>query len=154
MPHVRRRDTKAGSVSTALVESYRDELGRPRQRLIANLHGQPDTLSALAKLEVMRKHKDENRAEYAEYARTFPDDDGINAIVLSDYDDDLAAMETEMSIIKKHCSASPDEIQVAIKAHEIALDDAVAIAQGCLMYKFRQEDALKAYKAKLRRMRT
>jgi hypothetical protein len=89
MTHVRRRITKAGSVSTALVESYRDENGRPRNRLLANLHGEPDTISALAKLEVMRKHKDERRAEYAEYAQTFPEDDDINAMVLANFDDDL-----------------------------------------------------------------
>jgi hypothetical protein len=46
---VRKRTTKAGTVSTALVESYRDDQGRPRQRLIANLHGEPDPLRALAK---------------------------------------------------------------------------------------------------------
>jgi hypothetical protein len=54
MTYIRRRNTKAGSVSTALVESYRDEKGRPRQRLLANLHGEPDTVSALAKLEFKR----------------------------------------------------------------------------------------------------
>jgi hypothetical protein len=54
MPHVRQRITKAGSASTALVESYRDGEGRPRQRLLANLHGEPDTLRALAKLAAQR----------------------------------------------------------------------------------------------------
>ena len=48
MAYVRKRTTKAGSVSTTLVESYRDETGRPRQRVLANLHGEPDTLRALA----------------------------------------------------------------------------------------------------------
>jgi hypothetical protein len=145
--------TKAGSVSTSLVESYRDDKGRPRQRLLANLHGEPDTVSALAKLKVMRKHKDKHRAEYAEYAQTFPEDDDINAMVLSDFDDKLASIEKDISIIKKHCSAPPDEIQAAIAAHKIALDDAVAVAMGSLMYVHRHENAHKAAKAKLRRMR-
>jgi hypothetical protein len=52
MAYVRQRTTKTGAVSTALVESYRDAQGRPRQRLLANLHGEPDTLRALARLTV------------------------------------------------------------------------------------------------------
>jgi hypothetical protein len=54
MPFIRKRSTKAGSISSTLVESYRNEAGRPRLRILANLHGEPDTLSALAKLAVQR----------------------------------------------------------------------------------------------------
>ena len=54
MAYVRTRTTKAGTLSTALVEAYRDAQGRPRQRLIANLHGEPTPLRALAKLIVLR----------------------------------------------------------------------------------------------------
>ena len=50
MAFVRTRGT-----TTGLIEAYRDENGRPRQRLLANLHGEPDTLSALAKLAARRK---------------------------------------------------------------------------------------------------
>jgi hypothetical protein len=53
MAYVRKRTTKAGTVSTALVESYRDDQGRPRQRLIANLHGESDPLRALAEITMM-----------------------------------------------------------------------------------------------------
>jgi hypothetical protein len=35
MAYIKTRTTKAGSISTALVEAYRDEKGRPRQRLLA-----------------------------------------------------------------------------------------------------------------------
>jgi hypothetical protein len=155
MPHIRRRTTKAGSVSTAHVESYRDEMGRPRQRLLANLHGEPDMVSALAKLEfqrdALRKHRDEQRAE-----EPLPNggDDEIAVEYFAKIDDDLAAMENEISIIKKHCSAAPDEIQAAIAAHKIALDDALAMATGSFMYACRHANAHKTYKAKLRRMRS
>jgi hypothetical protein len=54
MAFVRQRTTKTGSISTTLVESYRDQNGRPRQRILANLHGEPDTLQALVKLAAMR----------------------------------------------------------------------------------------------------
>ena len=156
MSHVRRRTTKAGSVSTALVESYRDENGQPRQRLLANLHGSPDTVSALAKLQFQRddlqKHKTKQRAEYE---RTYSEDDEEFATkYFAEIDDRLATMESEISIIKEHCSAAPDEIQAAVKAHKIALDDAVAIAMGTVTYMFQHENAFKAAKAKLRRMRS
>jgi hypothetical protein len=62
-------------------------------------------------------------------------------------------MENEISTIKKHCSATPDEIQAAIKAHKIAFDDAVAIAMGSVFYLDRHEKAHKSYKTKLRRLR-
>jgi hypothetical protein len=35
MAYVRKQ---AGSLSTTLVEAYRDKSGRPRQRILANLH--------------------------------------------------------------------------------------------------------------------
>jgi hypothetical protein len=54
MAYVRRRTTKAGVLSTALVESYRDGNRRLRQRLLANLHGAEDTLHALARLAAQR----------------------------------------------------------------------------------------------------
>ena len=57
MAFVRQRKTKAGSSSTALVGAHRDDQGRPRQRVLANLYGAQDTLTALAKLaaETTRK---------------------------------------------------------------------------------------------------
>ena len=42
MAYFRQRITKAGTVSTALVESYRDGQGEPRQRVLVNLHGEPE----------------------------------------------------------------------------------------------------------------
>jgi hypothetical protein len=63
MPYVRTRTTKAGATSTTLVEAYRDEKGRPRQRVLANLHGEPDALSALVKLAYQREELQKFRDE-------------------------------------------------------------------------------------------
>ena len=41
--------------TTSLVEGYRDQ-GRSRQRILANLHGEPDILLAHAKLAARRAH--------------------------------------------------------------------------------------------------
>jgi hypothetical protein len=152
MTYIRRRTTKAGSASTALVESYRDDKGRPCQRLLANLHGEPDMVSALAKLELRRGSLLD---EWTEYAQTCSeDDDDFVEMVFAAIDDKLAATESEISVIKTHCSATPDEIQAAINAHETALNDSIAIAMGTLFYVDRHEKAHKAAMTKLRRLRS
>jgi hypothetical protein len=83
MAFVRSRTKGEGSVSTALVEVCRDEKGRPRQRLLANLHGEPDLLSALAKLAVrrddLRKEKDTFAAD-AVQANKFYEAITLNAL--------------------------------------------------------------------------
>jgi hypothetical protein len=62
MAYIRTRTAKGGTISTTLVEAYRDEQGRPRQRVLANLHGETGLLKALAKLaaqrEALRKEKE------------------------------------------------------------------------------------------------
>src|SRR6516164_9919101 len=68
MAYVRKRTTKAGSVSTMLVEAYRDKSGHPRQRILANMHGEPDTLRALAKLAAMREGLRQERDWLAQQA--------------------------------------------------------------------------------------
>ena len=50
MAFVRRRTTSGGTLVTTLMESYRDEQGRPRQRTLANLHGAESPDQALARL--------------------------------------------------------------------------------------------------------
>jgi len=54
MAFIRRRITKTGVVSTALVESYRGSDGKPRHRLIANLHGAETLTAALGRLAALR----------------------------------------------------------------------------------------------------
>jgi chromosome segregation ATPase len=173
MAYVKTRTTGAGSVSTALVEAYRDESGRPRQRLLANLHGEPDTLSALAKLaarrDALRKEKDALTADAAEANRFYEvvttntlqgrqysasERKEIDTLLrqrdrlvarLAKIETDLATIQRDGIAIKKHCSATPDKIQAAIKAYKQKLDDADAQAVG-------GEYMLKEAKAKLRRL--
>ncbi len=70
MAFVRRRATTSGGlfttpgVCTTLVESYRDTSGRPRQRILANLHGEATTLEALAKLAALRERLREEKAGF------------------------------------------------------------------------------------------
>ena len=124
MAYVRTRATKAGSVSTTLVESYRDEMGRPRQRTLANLHGEPDTLRALAKLvslhDVLLEQREEEHAE--------PSSRGAGFVLVTDraltehnhriaqIDRQLATIEQEIAVINQHCTASDDEFQQAVQS--------------------------------------
>jgi hypothetical protein len=125
MPYARTRTTKAGSLSTALVESYRDKNGRPRQRVLANLHGEPDTLRALAKLAVLHdllsKQLEEDHAE--------PSHEGAGFVLVTDraltqhnhrmvqIDRQLAAIERDMAVIIEHCTADDDEFQEAVQRY-------------------------------------
>jgi len=110
MAYARKRTTKAGSVSTALVEAYRDNSGRPRQRVLANLHGEPDTLRALAKLAVNHDLLLEQRSgEHAE-----PSSRGAGFVLVTEraltehnrrmaqIDRQLAAIERELAVINRH----------------------------------------------------
>jgi len=84
MAYVRKRTTKAGSVSTMLVEAYRDKNGHPRQRILANMHGEPDTLRALAKLAAMREALRQERDWLAQQAADASDWYAKNVEALSD----------------------------------------------------------------------
>jgi hypothetical protein len=158
MAYTRRRTTKAGAISTALVESYRDEKGRPRQRLLANLHGEPDTLRALAKLaaqrETLRKEKEALATDAIEankfyeivtqktlhgYQYSAPERKEIDGLMkkrehllrrLAKVESDLATIQKDGAVIKKHCSATPDEIQAAIQAYKLELSDAETAMEG------------------------
>jgi hypothetical protein len=156
--YVRQRTTKAGTISAALVESYRDGKGRPRQRLLANLYGETDTVKALAKLaaqrEVLRKEREKLLTDYP-HVEQFYETVTQNALQGYKYSAEerkeidrlmqererllkrfatveraLAMIEKDGGVIKKHCTATPDEIQAAIKAHKEELRDAEAFALG------------------------
>jgi hypothetical protein len=62
---------------------------------------------------------------------------------------DLATIAKDGVVIKKHCSATSDEIQVAIRAYKKEVDDAEALVLGM---EFGLHSELKAAKARLRRM--
>ena len=158
MAYVRTRTTKAGSPSTTLVEACRDESGRPRQRVIANLHGEPSTLAALAKLaarrEALRKEQEFLEAEaidankfYKIVTQNTLDGHQYSATERKEIDQlmrqrsrllrrlekveaDLAAIRKDGAAIKKHCAATPNEIQAAIRAYKQKLHDAEALVLG------------------------
>jgi hypothetical protein len=144
--------------STALVEAYRDEAGRPRQRILASLHGEPDTLAALAKLAALRADLRKERAALAEdqeHANKFYKIVTQDALHGRQYDAaerkeidrlswkrerllkhvarldaKLAVIERDGAVIRKHCSASPHEVQAAIRKYKKRADEAEALSSG------------------------
>jgi len=62
---------------------------------------------------------------------------------------DLAAIGRDGAVIKNHCTATPDEIQTAIREHQQALRDAEAQALGLEFVDLQRREA----RAKLRRLR-
>jgi hypothetical protein len=179
MAYVRQRTTKAGAVWTALVKSYRDASGRPRQRLLANLHGQPNTLQALAMLaaqrDALRKEREHLAAEavranqfyeaitrntlqghqYAPAERV--EIDAMMAqrerllIRFAKVDRVLATLERERAVIKKHCAATPDKIQAAIQAYKAKLREAESLVLGMQLASLMRGE-LKEARAALRRL--
>ncbi len=164
MAFVRRRTTTSGGpfttpgVCTTLVESYRDASGRPRQRILANLHGEATTLEALAKLAALRERLREEKAGldrdlkdadkfYSWFTTASLDGHKFSAEEKKDIDRLLPARERlikrakkvdvtlariakDGAAIKKHCDASPAEIQAAIRKYKKALRDSEALAAG------------------------
>lgn len=178
MAYIKTR-ARAGSVSTALVEAYRDQKGRPRQRVLVNLHGEPDVLSALAKLAAQRaallKEKGALAADAVD-ANKFYEVVTLNSLQGKQYsaserkeidalmrrrdrllarmvkvEVDLTTIQKDGVVIKQHCSATPDQIQEAIKAHKKKRSDAEAMALG-MEYGLRLQ--LKEAKANLRRLQS
>ena len=178
MAFVRTRP-RGDSISTALVEAYRDKEGRPRQRLLANLHGEPDLLSALAKLAARRdelRKEQEALAADAVHANQFYETITLNTLQGEQYsaedrkkidlglrlrkrllvrmakiETDLVTIQKDGLVIKKHCSATPEQIQDAIKAYKQKRQDAEALALG-LEYGLRTN--LKEAKATFRRLQS
>src|SRR4026209_1614867 len=68
MAFIRKRTTRRGVISTALVESYRQD-GKIRHRLIANLHGAESLVAAVGRLaaggEAVRKERAELESSIA-----------------------------------------------------------------------------------------
>jgi hypothetical protein len=125
MAYVRTRTTKAGMLSTTLLEAYRDENGLPRQRVLANLHGEPSTLGALAKLAVTHDALSRERNEGAEPAQEGPGFVLIASRALTKHNHRIAqidrrldAIEQEMAVIREHCTASDDAFQKACRHYQ------------------------------------
>jgi chromosome segregation ATPase len=176
MAYVRTRTSKNGAVSTTLVEAYRDDQGRPRQRVMTNLHGEPDVLSALAKLAALRDAlRKELAAKLADkpHADLFYETVTTKTLHRHQYSDaerreidklmrqrdqllrrldaipgQLDRIEREGAAIKKHCTATPKEIQAAIKAYQKKRHDAECLV---LSMEFVGE-RLREARAELRRL--
>jgi hypothetical protein len=148
MAYVRTRTTKAGIMSTTLIEAYRDENGLPRQRVLANLHGETNTLRALAKLAVMHDMLSRERNQGAEPAQEGP---GFVLITsrasakhdhhIAQIDRRLAAIEQEMAVIREHCTASDDAFQKACRHYNEDCRRAVERVMG-LSHERKQAAAL------------
>ena len=173
MAYVRTRTAKSGARSTALVKSYRDEMGRPRQRLLANLHGEPTALTALAKLaarrDALRKDRVSLNADAVQanefynivtqqtlHGHQYSADDRkeIDRLMrrrdrllrrMAKIEADLTAIAKNGAAIKKHCTATPDEIQTAIRAYRQKLHNAEARVLG-------MEYGLHEHRKELRRL--
>ena len=176
MAFVRRRATKAGllsaeKLSTSLVESYRDAQGQPRQRTLANLYGEPDTLSALGKLAAQRHRLKKEQAVLApEIADADEFYETINSKVLMGHKysagerkeidnlmrarkrlhkrfakikTDLKQIQKSGAVIKKHCSASAAEIRGAAKKHQAALEHAQQGVMGAEFVVYRMKADLR-----------
>lgn len=68
---------------------------------------------------------------------------------LAKVDHDLTIIQRDGAAIKRHCTAKPDEIQAAIRAHKQEHHDAEALALGL---EFAHKERVRAAKAALRRL--
>lgn len=151
MAFVRSRTTRAGTVSTALVESYRDENGKPRQRVLVNLYGTSSTLDALANLAAQRQMLKDERAKLAPELRdaalfyktvmtasvdgrrfSVEERKEIDPLLRArkrllkraeKVDSILARIQKDGAIIRKYCDASQDETQAAIRRYKKSLNE-------------------------------
>jgi len=97
-----------------LVEAYRDPQRRSRQLILANLHGEPDILSAHAKLAARRA--EEMAKEAANAGRGNSDAPLLKR--LQAIKNQLATIERDGAIIKKYCDATFEEVEAAIAAYK------------------------------------
>jgi hypothetical protein len=150
MAYVRKRTTKAGSVSTTLVEAYRDENGRSRQRILVNLYGEPTVVTALAKLWVQHQFlseqldelTDEMKETYRFCQKAKAAHDGKWAKFGSQLDRQhkrfkaietaLERMERDYGILIKHCDASDEEVNAAAQAFVKRRADAANTVLGMM----------------------
>jgi hypothetical protein len=158
MAFIRRRTTASGGLSTTLVEAYRDASGKPRQRVLANMYGAGTSLEALARLAALRERLRKEKAQLESeieatsavyraittmslHGHQFPPAErkGVDQFLssrnhvvkrLKKVDAALARIQKDGTAIKKHCNASPNEIQRAIRQYKKQLDEAEAVVFG------------------------
>ena len=121
--------------------------------LLANLHGEPDVLRALAKLvvlrEVLMRELEGLEAEEAEAKEKGP----LLKPILKIYAD-LEAIAKDGPVVEKHCTATPDEIEAAIQAYRQEFNGAANTAVGAMFCVWKHKEGLKEAEVKFRRMRT
>ena len=160
MAFVRKRRSAAGHLSTALVEAYRDEEGRPRQRVLVNLHGCETPLEALAKLAVQRKRLRVERQEIDAFLTETADAPALSVeVALNPEKFNLSAtgyaelngflrkrkkaaarldritalqgvIQRDGVVIHQHVDASKKKVQRAIKAYQEQLTAAENMVAG------------------------
>lgn len=161
MAFIRKRTTKNGVVSTALVEAYRDG-GKPRHRIIANLRGAESLTVALGRLaaerDKLRKERDgldlDDAAKFYEIITTKTMAGRVwtheerkeidplmrkrNRVVrrAEQIDTRLARIQREGAAIKKHCTATADEIRAEADKHAKKFSDREAMELGMKMMMF------------------
>lgn len=154
MAFVRRRTTSGGTLVTTLMESYRDERGRPRQRTLANLHGADNADQALARLTAVGSRLDrllqaiEAEAEAVGHAlapldgrrdAALPWEARIERAALEtrgrwlqgrgeQLRGSLAALESERSTLEAHRTWDDAKLRRAIEREGKALDSAAEAA--------------------------
>lgn len=157
MAFVRKRTTKTGVISTALVESYRKD-GKPRHRVLANLHGAESLTVALGRLaaerDKLRKERQQlepNIEPAEEFYRVMTgatmagqvwsaeERKEIDQLLkqrkrllkrVAEIDARLVAIQAEGVAIKKHCQGSADEIRAEAAKHAKHLQDNEAFELG------------------------
>ena len=151
MAFIRKRTTKNGVVSTALVEAYRSG-GKPKHRIIANLHGATTLAEAVGRLAAKRDRLKKERAALAAdephvrellqavhentYVRgiTYTGDElrkvkrlqrQANRLLrrLPEIDAEIDQINIEGGMIKKHCIATADEIRAEAAKYVKQFDD-------------------------------
>jgi hypothetical protein len=73
--------------------------------------------------------------------------------LIADIDAELADLAREQAILKRHCTATPKEIQATAKAYKRELENAANAAVGRMLL-WSLEKQLKKAKANVRRMRS
>lgn len=140
------------------MESYRGSDGRPRHRVIANLHGAETLTVALGRLAAKRDQLREERAKLQtdrSHAEQFYETVTLETLQgrvwmaderkqidpllkarkrllkrLAEIDKQLLHIQREGAAIKKHCTASADEIRAAVAKHVKELHDAETLELG------------------------
>jgi len=152
MAFIRRRITKTGAVSTALIEAFRSRDGKPRHRLVANLRGAESLTVALGRLaaerDKLRKERQQlepdvghaeefyrvmTGATIAGHVWSAEERKEIDRLLkqrkrllkrVEKIDARLAVIQAEGVAIRKHSTASADEIRVEAARHARHLYDA------------------------------